>query len=1827
LSRLVDAQVLNFNVIRKVEGEVPMTWRRWFSRDGVGTSNARPQHASLGREQNATRRALRWRPVVERLEDYLLLTTYTVINTQNSGGSGTSGSFRYCWNQVAQGTGPGEIDFAIPTSDPGYNAAKNTWTIQLVPTSNDPNGKLLTQANTVAIKGWTQGNVIGQPNYTGKPLIVLDGSQTPQINMLDLGGSGNSVAGAPNSLIQGLSVVNCAYQAPNGGNAIIVEPTSPGVTIQGCYLGVLPDGTPAGNGVAGIAADAANLTIGGPDPVDRNVISGNAQAGIAIATLPSTIDVSGVPVTVGGVTASGDVIENNFIGTDPTGEFSSPGQANGYGVALGGTMGAQVISNVISGNTHDGIVITSNSFGTVITSYQTIDGFSVTLPDQQASNTVIQQNSIGIDPSLTGANANGGAGIDLLGTTADGNTQTVDHTVIGGDVNARNIIGGNTGPGILLDGSLTTATTISNNDIGGPPGQAIPNGGAGISIIGGSNNNIIGIGPTDNDALPSTGGNFIAYNTGAGVSVGSNATDTAAVANTIEGNEISYNGGVPIDLGADGATPNQTGTTVTPGPNDFQDYPTLTSVSTTGLFPTITGSFDEPAEPNTTLRIEFFADRNNPPNDTAGQVYLGSTEITTDGNGQVPTFTAGGFGPPPGYNVSATATVISTTASGINVGDTSEFSPDLTPDQTSISNFTLSPGSPATAGQSITATVTVVDTKHTGIVPTGTVNIDSGTTQVGSGTLSNGSVTILLSLPAGNYSLTAVYVSDNSSSFQGTTSTPQSYTVNASAADPTSISNFTLSPGSPATAGQAITATVTVVDTKHTGTVPTGTVNIDSGATQVGSGTLSNGSVTIPLSLATGNYSLTAVYVSNDNSVQGTTSTSQSYTVNASAADATSISSFVLSPPTPTTTGQAITASVTVVDTTHSGTIPIGTVTILNNGAVPIASGQLINGSVTIPLSLAAGNYSLTALYFSAFINSSFQDTTSTPQSYTVNAASAGDPTSISSFVLSPTSPAAFGQSITATVTVVDTTNTGTVPTGTVNIDSGATQVGSGTLSNGSVTIPLDLTLGDYSLTAIYDGGSSFQSATAGPQSYTVNASSVDATSISSFVLSPPTPTTTGQTITASVTVVDTTNSAVIPSGTVTILNNGSMPIASGQLTDGSVTIPLSLAAGNYSLTALYVYYIDNSFQRTMSTPQSYTVNAASAGDPTSISSFVLSPTSPAAFGQSITATVTVVDTKHTGTVPTGTVNIDSGATQVGSGTLSNGSVTIPLSLAAGNYSLTAVYVSDNSSSLQDTASTPQSYTVNAPPADATSISSLALSPTSPAAFGQSITATVTVVDTTNTGTVPTGTVDLSSGTTQVGSGTLSNGSVTIPLSLAAGSYFLTALYVSDNSSSFQDTTSTPQSYTVNASAAEATSISSFVLSPPTPTTAGQAITASVTVVDTTHSATIPSGTVTILNNGSVPIASGQLTNGSVTIPLDLTQGDYSLTALYDGGSSFQSATAGPQSYTVGGSPTADRTSISTFGVSPTSPATAGQAITATVTVVDTTHTGTVPTGTVDLSSGATQVGSGTLSNGSVTIPLSLAAGNYSLTAVYVSDNSSSFQGTTSTPQSYTVNAPPADATSISTFGVSPTSPTAGQPITFTATVSDSTNPSAIPTGEVDVIDRNTGTKIGSGNLDSGGNVTITVMLPAGSYKPYFAYLGTSNNHAANTLNLPTLTVTPTPTPTPTRTPMPPQPAGTPSLQQSRKGTSVNLSFNTPLDPSSAGNVALYSAFGAVKKKGKTVFTKRIPIKNVTVSGTALSVLINLAKKYKGSLQLEILPGLKSANGATTSQSTMIEVP
>jgi hypothetical protein len=223
---------------------------------------------------------------------------------------------------------PSVIDFAIPTSDPGYNPSTGVWTI--LPASTLP---ILT--HPVVLDATTQ------PGYSTHPVIELDGANA------GAGVTGLTVAGG-DSRVLGLAV--------GGFSGDGIDLTTAGMdTIQGDYLGVNAAGTAAlangGNGVN--VAGASGNTIGGLTPTPGtgagNVISGNAGFGIDIGSL------SGTPAT------GGNVVEGNLIGTDASGtvaigNFSTThnnGQAaifidDSSGNTIGGTT-AQA-RNVISGN-------------------------------------------------------------------------------------------------------------------------------------------------------------------------------------------------------------------------------------------------------------------------------------------------------------------------------------------------------------------------------------------------------------------------------------------------------------------------------------------------------------------------------------------------------------------------------------------------------------------------------------------------------------------------------------------------------------------------------------------------------------------------------------------------------------------------------------------------------------------------------------------------------------------------------------------------------------------------------------------------------------------------------------------------------------------------------------------------------------------------------------------------------------------------------------------------------------------------------------------------------------------------------------------------------------------------------------------------------------------------------------------------------------------------------------------------------------------------------------------------------------------------------------
>src|SRR5439155_15920820 len=97
------------------------------------------------------------------------------------------------------------------------------------------------------------------------------------------------------------------------GSMILVQ--SSGNTVAGNFLGIDVLGTTAlARAVDGAEVSGANNTIGGTDPADRNVISGNRVIGAEIRLNSAT----------------GNVVHGNFIGTNAAGT-----------AALGGGVGRE----------------------------------------------------------------------------------------------------------------------------------------------------------------------------------------------------------------------------------------------------------------------------------------------------------------------------------------------------------------------------------------------------------------------------------------------------------------------------------------------------------------------------------------------------------------------------------------------------------------------------------------------------------------------------------------------------------------------------------------------------------------------------------------------------------------------------------------------------------------------------------------------------------------------------------------------------------------------------------------------------------------------------------------------------------------------------------------------------------------------------------------------------------------------------------------------------------------------------------------------------------------------------------------------------------------------------------------------------------------------------------------------------------------------------------------------------------------------------------------------------------------------------------------------
>ena len=344
---------------------------------------------------------------------FLLLTatvqaaTLTVTTTADSG----AGSLRQAILDANASPGQDNIAFNI--------AGSGVQTIA-------PLTALPTITDSLIIDGYTQ------PGASANNLVIGDNA----VLLIQLAGTSASGAtgltftgGTTGSSVRGLVINRFSLGITLSGAS--------NMTIEGNFFGTNAAGTAAlPNTSYGlfILSGAQNNTIGGATPAKRNIISGNNSAGI----------------TLGNTDTTGNVIQNNYIGTNASGTAAL---SNFQGISFNSGVNCSITGNLISGNT-------GGTFATGIA----ISNFS--------SGNTVTANLIGTKADGTTAlpNANG----ILLYDGFSGGTTT---TTIG-TISAPNTIAFNQNAGVALFVNLSqpsTRNSILYNSIFG-------NGGLGIDL-------------------------------------------------------------------------------------------------------------------------------------------------------------------------------------------------------------------------------------------------------------------------------------------------------------------------------------------------------------------------------------------------------------------------------------------------------------------------------------------------------------------------------------------------------------------------------------------------------------------------------------------------------------------------------------------------------------------------------------------------------------------------------------------------------------------------------------------------------------------------------------------------------------------------------------------------------------------------------------------------------------------------------------------------------------------------------------------------------------------------------------------------------------------------------------------------------------------------------------------------------------------------------------------------------------------------------------------------------------------------------------------------
>ncbi len=336
-------------------------------------------------------------------------------------------------------------------------------------------------------------------------------------------------------------------------------------------------------------------------------------------------------------------------------------------------------------------------------------------------------------------------------------------------------------------------------------------------------------------------------------------------------------------------------------------------------------------------------------------------------------------------------------------------------------------------------------------------------TPLGTATVSGNRATITFStLPAERCKIAAVYSGD--SNFAGSISHEVLQIVRKA-----STTIAVNSSQNPAFVGQTIMYTAAVTD-QYQGAV-SGAVDFMSGTVSLGSAALVNGQASISVSFSkSGTDSIAAKYVADSNHT-GSTSSALKQVINMYPSSTTVVSS-----PNPSTVGEAVTFTATV--TSSMGSLPDGENVTFKQGATVMGTGMLSGGTATLSYSaLGVGTKAITAVYGG---DANFAASKSSALSQVVSQATT------TTTLTSSLNPSAVGQPVTFTATVTPEF-VGTV-TGKVAFYDGTKMLKSVAVSGGAATFTTStLKSGTHSITATYNGSTSFISSTSVVLTQTVN--------------------------------------------------------------------------------------------------------------------------------------------------------------------------------------------------------------------------------------------------------------------------------------------------------------------------------------------------------------------------------------------------------------------------------------------------------------------------------------------------------------------------------------------------------------------------------------------------------------------------------------------------------------------------------------------------------------------------------------------------------------------